>query len=179
MNHKASPRHPSLASIFRIKQKNRSTTSTGESSQDSYSENYSASRGSNVSAVDLDAAICSLGDGIATIKGRNGLENAKEVHMHLNDFVKDTRALLDTYAPCGLGYSFTYLRPSRTILFQSYSARIQCFFSAPFLDAVVYTYIFPEYSITSFFLSFPSSLRNFNLAFYSPPHVLHCVVFPR
>ena len=81
VNHKASPRHPSPASIFRIKQKNRSTTSTDESSQDSYSENCSASRGSNVSvkddldrihsAVDLGAAICSLGDGAATIKGRN------------------------------------------------------------------------------------------------------------
>ena len=27
------------------------------------------------------------------------LENAKEVHMHFNDCIKDMRALLDTYAP--------------------------------------------------------------------------------
>ena len=77
-------RRPSLASIFRIGQKNKgtSTASTGESSQDSYSENRSASRGSNMSAdddwdridsaVDLDAAIRLLGDGTATIKGKNG-----------------------------------------------------------------------------------------------------------
>ncbi|KAL4064673.1 hypothetical protein V8B97DRAFT_2111834 [Scleroderma yunnanense] len=83
LNHKASPRRPSLASIFRIGQKNKSTTSTGESSQDSYSENRSASRGSNMTgeddwdridtAVDLDAAVRSLGvDGTATIKGKKG-----------------------------------------------------------------------------------------------------------
>ena len=84
VNYKGSPRRPSLASIFRIGQKNKSmsTASTGESSQDSYSENRSASRDSNMSAdddwdridsaVDLDAAIRLLGDGTATIKGKNG-----------------------------------------------------------------------------------------------------------
>ena len=51
VNHNASPRHPSLASIFRIGQKNKdtSTASTGESSQDSYSENRSTSLGNNMS----------------------------------------------------------------------------------------------------------------------------------
>ena len=82
VNHKASARHPSLVSIFCTKQKSRSTTSMGEPSQDSYSENYSASRRSNVSvkddldhihsAVNLDATIYLLSDRITTIKGRNG-----------------------------------------------------------------------------------------------------------
>ncbi|KAI6102289.1 hypothetical protein EDD17DRAFT_1477776 [Pisolithus thermaeus] len=79
LNHKASPRRPSLASIFRIGQKNKSTSSTGESSRDGHSEARSASRSSNMtgeddwdridSAVDLDTAAHSLGiDGTATIK---------------------------------------------------------------------------------------------------------------
>ena len=51
---------------------------SGESSQDSFGEDSSASRGSNVSvennldrihsAVDIDTAICSLGDAVATIQ---------------------------------------------------------------------------------------------------------------
>ncbi|KAI6104575.1 hypothetical protein EDD16DRAFT_1492581 [Pisolithus croceorrhizus] len=79
LNHKASPRRPSLASIFRIGQKNKSTSSTGESSRDGHSEARSASRSSNTtgeddwdridSAVDLDTVAHSLGiDGTATIK---------------------------------------------------------------------------------------------------------------
>ena len=83
------------------------------------------------------------------------VENTKEVHMHLNDFVKDMHALLDTYAPCSLDYSFTYLRTSRAILFQSYSARIQCFFSAPFWTQ---RYIHTSFRITilpPFFFLFP------------------------
>ncbi|KAI6011829.1 hypothetical protein EDC04DRAFT_758818 [Pisolithus marmoratus] len=81
LNHKASPRRPSLASIFRIGQKNKSTSSTGESSRDGHSDARSASRSSNMtneddwdridSAVDLDVVAHSLGvDGTATIKGR-------------------------------------------------------------------------------------------------------------
>lgn len=81
LNHKPSPRRPSLASIFRIGQKNKSTSSTGESSRDGHSEARSVSRGSNMtgeddwdridSAIDLDVAAHSLGiDGTATIKGK-------------------------------------------------------------------------------------------------------------
>ncbi|KAF8129752.1 hypothetical protein EV363DRAFT_1336289 [Boletus edulis] len=84
LNHKSSPRRPSLASIFRLGQKLRTTTSssTGESSQDSRSDVRSASRGSNMTgededwdriemAIDLDTAARALGiEGTATIKGR-------------------------------------------------------------------------------------------------------------
>ncbi|KIK93399.1 hypothetical protein PAXRUDRAFT_516961 [Paxillus rubicundulus Ve08.2h10] len=85
LNHKASPRRPSLASIFRLGQKNKGATSssTGESSQDSRSDVRSASRGSNMSgeedwdridsAIDLDSAARALGiEGNTTIKGRKG-----------------------------------------------------------------------------------------------------------
>lgn len=84
LNHKSSPRRPSLASIFRIGHKSKSTASSsvGESSQDSRSDVRSASRGSNMTgeeedwdriepAIDLDSAARALGiEGIATIKGR-------------------------------------------------------------------------------------------------------------
>ncbi|KAF9221162.1 hypothetical protein BS17DRAFT_786002 [Gyrodon lividus] len=86
LNHKASPRRPSLASIFRLGQKNKggASSSTGESSQDSRSDARSASQGSNMtgeeedwdridSAIDLDSAARVLGiEGSATIKGRKG-----------------------------------------------------------------------------------------------------------
>ncbi|KIJ62506.1 hypothetical protein HYDPIDRAFT_169152 [Hydnomerulius pinastri MD-312] len=88
LNHKASPRRPSLASIFRIGQKNKGGTgassSAGESSQGSRSDVRSASRGSNMtgeeedwdridSVIDLDSAARALGiEGSATIKGRKG-----------------------------------------------------------------------------------------------------------
>lgn len=83
LNHKPSPRRPSLASIFRIGQRNKggAPSSAGESSQDSRSDVRSASRGSNMtgdedwdrveSAIDLDTAARTLGiEGTATIKGR-------------------------------------------------------------------------------------------------------------
>ncbi|KAF8552674.1 hypothetical protein OG21DRAFT_1604557 [Imleria badia] len=87
LNHKASPRRPSLASIFRLGQKTKATvsSSTGESSQDSRSDVRSASRGSNMTGdeedwdrievpIDLDTAARALGiEGTATIKGRKGL----------------------------------------------------------------------------------------------------------
>lgn len=86
LNHKSSPRRPSLASIFRLGQKNKggASSSAGELSQDSRSDVRSASRGSNMtgeeddwdrieSAIDLDMAARSLGiEGTATIKGRKG-----------------------------------------------------------------------------------------------------------
>lgn len=86
LHHKSSPRRPSLASIFRIGQKNKggASSSAGESSQDSRSDVRSASRGSNMtgdeddwdrieSAIDLDTAGRALGiEGTATIKGRKG-----------------------------------------------------------------------------------------------------------
>ncbi|KAH0835601.1 hypothetical protein J3R83DRAFT_9326 [Lanmaoa asiatica] len=84
LNHKSSPRRPSLASIFRLGQKNKggASSSTGESSQDSRSDVRSASRGSNMTgeeedwdrieaAIDLDGAARALGiEGTATIRGR-------------------------------------------------------------------------------------------------------------
>ena len=87
LNHKSSPRRPSLASIFRLGQKNKGTASSsaGESSQDSRSDVRSASRGSNVTgeeedwdrieaAIDLDGAARALGvEGTTTIKGRKGI----------------------------------------------------------------------------------------------------------
>ncbi|KAF8837657.1 hypothetical protein BDN67DRAFT_983084 [Paxillus ammoniavirescens] len=95
LNHKASPRRPSLASIFRLGQKNKGATSssTGGSSQDSRSDVRSASRGSNMSgeedwdridsAIDLDSAARALGiEGNATIKGRKG---------RLSPFLSDRR----------------------------------------------------------------------------------------
>ena len=87
LNHKSSPRRPSLASIFRLGQKNKATTSSsaGESSQDSRSDVRSASRGSNMTGeeedwdrieapIDLDGAARASGiEGSATIKGRKGM----------------------------------------------------------------------------------------------------------
>lgn len=94
LNHKSSPRRPSLASIFRIGQRNKASAS--ESSQDSRSDVRSASRGSNMtgddedwdrieSAIDLDMAARTLGiEGTATIKGRRGppffSDNAGHAH---------------------------------------------------------------------------------------------------
>lgn len=86
LNHKSSPRRPSLASIFRLGQKNKGTASSsvGESSHDSRSDIRSASRGSNMTvdeedwdrieaAIDLDSAARALGvEGTTTIKGRKG-----------------------------------------------------------------------------------------------------------
>ena len=85
LNHKSSPRRPSLASIFRLGQKSKggASSSAGESSQDSRSDVRSASRGSNTTgeedwdridaAIDLDTAAHALGiEGPATIKGRKG-----------------------------------------------------------------------------------------------------------
>ncbi|KAG9312476.1 hypothetical protein JVU11DRAFT_6862 [Chiua virens] len=82
--HKSSPRRPSLASIFRLghKHKGGTTSSAGESLQGSRSDVRSASRGSNMSeedwdridsAIDLDTAARALGigEGTATVKGRN------------------------------------------------------------------------------------------------------------
>lgn len=85
-NHKSSPRRPSLASIFRLGQRNKggASSSAGESSQDSRSDVRSASRGSNMTgeeddwdriepAIDLNSAGRALGiEGTATIKGRKG-----------------------------------------------------------------------------------------------------------
>ncbi|KAH7914872.1 hypothetical protein BJ138DRAFT_1123089 [Hygrophoropsis aurantiaca] len=81
LTHKASPRRPSLASIFRIGQKNKASTSGHESSKDSVNDMRAASRGSSRAEeedwdqidafADLDGAAKALGiDGSATIKGK-------------------------------------------------------------------------------------------------------------
>ena len=78
-----SPRRPSLASIFRLGQKNRNTSSGAESSLDSVDHLRSASRGSATteeeewdridSFADLDGAARTLGiEGTSTIKGKKG-----------------------------------------------------------------------------------------------------------
>lgn len=92
LKHKASPRRPSLASIFRLGQKYKNATSAGESSMDSVPR--SASRGSATteeedwdqidSVTDLDGAARALGiDGSATIKGRNGRSPYLNHHHHV------------------------------------------------------------------------------------------------
>lgn len=126
LNHKASPRRPSLASIFRIGQKNKSTTSTGESSQGSYSENRSASRGSNMSveddwdridsAVDLDTAVRSLGvDGTATIKGKKGRSPYMSAHGHTRRPVTPIRCPESPQISLRVEASPRSLRPMRSI----------------------------------------------------------------
>ncbi|OJA11488.1 hypothetical protein AZE42_12383 [Rhizopogon vesiculosus] len=91
LNHKASPRRPSLASIFRLGQKNKSASSGAESSLDSVDNPRSASRGSATteeeewdridSLADLDAAARALGiDGSSTIKGKKG--RSPYLHHH-------------------------------------------------------------------------------------------------
>lgn len=83
LKHKTSPRRPSLASIFRLGQKNKNVSSGAESSLDSAHGSRCASRGSATteeedwdqidSVTDLDGAARALGiDGSATIKGKNG-----------------------------------------------------------------------------------------------------------
>ncbi|KAH7886709.1 hypothetical protein F5I97DRAFT_1038359 [Phlebopus sp. FC_14] len=104
LNHKASPRRPSLASIFRLGQKNKGSFSAGESSQDSHSDVRSASRGSNMTgeeedwdridfAVDLDAHTRAVGsDGHATIKGKRGRSSYLPEHGHCSRPVTPRRA---------------------------------------------------------------------------------------
>ncbi|KAH7925772.1 hypothetical protein BV22DRAFT_1033576 [Leucogyrophana mollusca] len=84
LTHKASPRRPSLASIFRLGQKSKAPPPGADSSSmDSVSDVRAASRGSSRmeeedwdqidSVTDLDAAAKALGiDGSATIKGKKG-----------------------------------------------------------------------------------------------------------
>ncbi|KAG2346198.1 hypothetical protein BDR05DRAFT_1057828 [Suillus weaverae] len=83
LKHKVSPRRPSLASIFRLGQKNKNVSSGAESSLDSVHGSRCASRGSATteeedwdqidSVTDLDGAARALGiDGSATIKGKKG-----------------------------------------------------------------------------------------------------------
>lgn len=126
LHHKASPRRPSLASIFRIGQKNKSTTSTGESSQGSYSENRSASRGSNMSveddwdridsAVDLDAAVRSLGvDGTATIKGKKGCSPYMLAQGHTRRPITPIRCPESPQMSLRVEASPRSLRPMRSI----------------------------------------------------------------
>ncbi|KAG2362960.1 hypothetical protein BDR07DRAFT_1405595, partial [Suillus spraguei] len=83
LKHKVSPRRPSLASIFRLGQKNKTVSSGAESSLDSVHGSRCASRSSATteeedwdridSVTDLDGAVRALGtDGSATIKGKKG-----------------------------------------------------------------------------------------------------------
>jgi len=83
IKHKVSPRRPSLASIFRLGQKNKNVSSGAESSLDSAHGSRCASRGSATteeedwdqidSVTDLDGAARVLGiDGSGTIKGMKG-----------------------------------------------------------------------------------------------------------
>ncbi|KAG2066621.1 hypothetical protein BDR04DRAFT_1106425 [Suillus decipiens] len=83
LKHKVSPRRPSLASIFRLGQKNKNVSSGAESSLDSVHGSRCASRSSATteeedwdridSVTDLDGAVRALGtDGSATIKGKKG-----------------------------------------------------------------------------------------------------------
>ncbi|KAG2124807.1 hypothetical protein DEU56DRAFT_826617 [Suillus clintonianus] len=84
LKHKASPRRPSLASIFRLGQKNKNASSGATSSLDSTHSSRCASRGSATteeedwdqidSVTDLDGAARALGiEGSSTIKGKKGL----------------------------------------------------------------------------------------------------------
>ncbi|KAG2136566.1 uncharacterized protein EDB93DRAFT_774828 [Suillus bovinus] len=83
LKYKSSPRRPSLASVFRLGQKNKNASSGAESSLDSAHGSRCASRGSATteeedwdridSVTDLDGAARALGiDGSATIKGKKG-----------------------------------------------------------------------------------------------------------
>ncbi|KAG1824109.1 hypothetical protein EV424DRAFT_1396104 [Suillus variegatus] len=83
LKYKASPRRPSLASIFRLGQKNKNVSSGAESSLDSVHGSRCASRGSATTeeedwdqidfVTDLDGAARALGiDGSSTIKGKKG-----------------------------------------------------------------------------------------------------------
>lgn len=93
LNHKASPRRPSLASIFRLGQKNKSASSAGESSLDSVDNPRCVSRGSTTteeegwdridSFADLDGAAKVLGiEGSSTIKGKKGRSPYLHHHHH-------------------------------------------------------------------------------------------------
>ncbi|KAF9240823.1 hypothetical protein BU15DRAFT_45375 [Melanogaster broomeanus] len=109
LTHKTSARRPSLASIFRLGQKNKggASSSAGESSQDS----RSASRGSNMtgeedwdridSAIDLDGAAKALGiEGSATIKGRKGrLSPFLSEHPHGQGLTSGSRPMTPRRGP--------------------------------------------------------------------------------
>jgi len=93
LNHKASPRRPSLASIFRLGQKSKSVSSAGESSLDSVDNSRCVSRGSATteeeewdridSSADLEGAAKALGiEGSSTIKGKKGRSPYLHHHHH-------------------------------------------------------------------------------------------------
>ncbi|KAG6336077.1 hypothetical protein ID866_3003 [Astraeus odoratus] len=126
LNHKASPRRPSLASIFRLGQKNKSASSTADSSQDGHSDIRSASRGSNVtgeddwdridSAVDLDIPVRSLAaDGTATIKGKKSRPQYLPVQTHSRRPVTPIRGPESPQVSFKVEASPRSIRPVRSI----------------------------------------------------------------
>ncbi|EGN97662.1 hypothetical protein SERLA73DRAFT_184459 [Serpula lacrymans var. lacrymans S7.3] len=111
LTHKASPRRPSLASIFRLGQKNKVPTSGPDTPISNASEIRVASSGSSAaeeedwdridSASDLDAAAKALGiDGSATIKGKRGRS------PYLHEHNQEARPVTPKRAPSASQTSF-------------------------------------------------------------------------